>query len=165
MWLQPGGWVHKMFHDSWQPLAAEVALGGQPLPSAECELQGERCQPKWMNQTAGSYYDPGACCRASASAAFSDDRAQLTLRFVNPSNATSGTVTAIAPGGCGGATGWRVANVTQLAHGDLTDANPADDMLHISPVAAGWSGCSFVAPPQSVSVVMMVRAAQAPPGA
>ena len=45
MWLQPGGWVHKMYHDAWQPWAAEVALGGQPLPSEECGLQGERCQP------------------------------------------------------------------------------------------------------------------------
>ena len=36
MWLQPGGWVHKMFSDAWQPLTAEVTLGGQTLPIDEC---------------------------------------------------------------------------------------------------------------------------------
>jgi hypothetical protein len=29
IWLQPPGWVHKMIHDSWQPLSATVTLKGQ----------------------------------------------------------------------------------------------------------------------------------------
>lgn len=29
IWLQPPGWVHKMIHDSWQPLTATVTLKGQ----------------------------------------------------------------------------------------------------------------------------------------
>lgn len=150
MWLQPGGWVHKMFHDGWQPWTAEVALGGQALPSSECSVVGELCQHRWMDT------DPGFCCRASASAAFSDDRSQVALRFVNPSNTTAAAVTVALPGGA--AAGWRLVNVTQLAHGgDLADANPPHDTMRISPTLAQHGGVSFVAPPQSVSVARLAR--------
>merc|ERR1712079_692619 len=64
VWLQPGGWVHKMFHDGWQPLAAEVKLAGDELPLDKCSLVGPHCQPTWMDKTPASR--PGICCKASA---------------------------------------------------------------------------------------------------
>merc|ERR1712232_1027930 len=87
MWLQPGGWVHKMFHDAWQPLAAEVVLSGDTLPPDQCDLMGTHCQPPWMDKTPAAR--PGFCCKPSISAAFSADQSRASLRFVNPSNASS----------------------------------------------------------------------------
>ena len=195
MWLQPGGWVHKMFNDAWLPLTAEVALGGtsglaSPFPAAECGLLGSHCQPRWMDDTPAAR--PGFCCNASASAAFSLDRSRASLRFVNPSNSTSvllsiSVTAALGVGGAGSAPSssrspragmqrpaslWRLLNVTQLAHGDLRDANPPNDTMRISPtiLAAGQHGrggsgggvgddgsISFLAPPQSISVAMLAR--------
>ena len=118
---------------------------------------------------------PGFCCNASASAAFSSDRSQLTLRFVNPSNSTSvqlriSVVAELAPS----PSPWRLLNVTQLAHDDLRDANPPNDTMRISPtnLAIGQGrdahdhggtddengSISFLAPPQSVSVAVLARA-------
>eukprot|EP00935_MAST-01C_sp_MAST-1C-sp1_P000128 g128.t1 len=165
MWLQPGGWVHKMYHDAWQPLTAEVALSGQEqLPINECDLLGSKCQPRWMDTTPAAR--PGFCCKASVSAAFSADRSQLSLRFVNPSNTTSvlfsvASVLSLASGSGSGSPGsaaaWTLLNVTQMAHGDLADANPPNDTMRISPTAAQLHGStSFVAPPQSVSVARLV---------
>lgn len=151
MWLQPGGWVHKMFHDSWQPWTAEVALGGQQLPRNECGLQGAACQPRWMDGTAASR--PDFCCVASASAAFSEDRRQLTLRFVNPSNTSRVKLSVQLPG-------WRLLNVSQLASNNLTDGNSYQDPMHISPTLAPRSqdgGTTFLAPPQSISVALFVN--------
>ena len=170
MWLQPGGWVHKMFHDAWLPLTAEVALNGTPPLLNECGLSGPSCQPKWMDDTPAAR--PGYCCKPSASAAFSDDRAQVSLRFVNPSNSTSVLLTVELPSqhvknsegeykgssfsgpiqnttdGC-----WKLDSVSQLCHDDLHAANTWNDTMHVSPTLVEHSGrLSFMAPPQSVSV-------------
>ena len=154
MWLQPGGWVHKMFHDSWQPWTAEVVLGGQQLPVRECSLQGAACQPRWMIGTPAAR--PDFCCEASVSAAFSADRSQVSLRFVNPSNTTSASLSIQLPGGM--PAGWRLLSVSQLTNDDLSDANPYGDPMHISPVSASHDGRSgFVAPPQSVSVALFSK--------
>ena len=181
MWLQPGGWVHQMFHDAWLPLTAAVALSGTPPPLAQCGLMGDNCQPKWMDGTSASR--PSYCCKPSVSAAFSEDRTQVSLRFVNPSNTTEILLTVdLPPGttseyrdikndkfakfseiipnsgspreatdGC-----WKLRSVSQLSHEDLHAANTWNDTSHVSPTLAELSGkLSFVAPPQSVSVARL----------
>eukprot|EP00937_MAST-01D_sp_MAST-1D-sp2_P006106 g6106.t1 len=181
MWLQPGGWVHKMYNDAWLPLTAGVALDGTGrLPAADCGLAGSHCQPKWMDGTPAAR--PGFCCNASASAAFSSDRSQLSLRFVNPSNSTTVLLSILVRAAAAGpkvASPWRLLNVTQLAHSDLRDANPPNDTMRISPstLAIGQRGhsaghghgggggdrgggdgsISFLAPPQSISVAVLAR--------
>ena len=153
MWLQPGGWVHRMIHDAWLPLTANVALSGPEIPMAECGLVGERCFPKWMADF--SSIAPDHCCHdrpSLASAAFSSARDEIALRFVNPSNATGLSLTVELPG-----TGWRLENVTQLADNNLLAANGANDTLRISPWLAAHGARSFVAPPQSVSVAWFVK--------
>ena len=87
------------------------------------------------------------------SAAFSEDRSEVSLRFVNPSNASS-VLLATEVGGAG----WTLVNVTQLSHTDLLDANPANDTLRLTPSLAAHEHNIFVAPPQSVSVACFARA-------
>ena len=41
MWLQPPGWVHKMVHDTWQPLAARVNVSESSIGT--CSMQVRRC--------------------------------------------------------------------------------------------------------------------------
>merc|ERR1711966_153321 len=144
-----------MFHDAWQPLAAEVVLGGEQLPIDKCSMEEpDRCQPRWMSKMPAAR--PGYCCKASASAAFSSNRLHASLRFVNPSNASTAVISIELPGGTGA--GWKLVNVTQMAHTNLTDANPMSDPLHISPVVIKpYSSGAFEAPPQSISVATFTK--------
>jgi hypothetical protein len=155
MWLQPGGYVHKMYHDSWLPLTANATLlGNGQIGSSQCALIGKRCTPTWMHQF--SDISPGFCCNTSTSmlsAAFSEDRSEVSLRFVNPSNASSVLLATEVSGA-----GWTLVNVTQLTHTDLLDANPANDTLRLTPSLVAHDHNIFVAPPQSVSVACFARA-------
>merc|ERR1712151_1127815 len=112
-----------------------------------CSLVGMHCQPKWMDNTPASR--PGYCCKPSVSAAFSTDRSQISLRFVNPSNTSSAVLNVELPGG--EAAGWKLLSVDQLAHSDLADANPMNDTMHISPKVAKQVGSNaFLVPLQSI---------------
>ena len=128
LWLQPGGWVHRMINDAWQPWIARVALSGgtQPAAPSQCGLYGEVCQPKWVEKQHPEIADPTFCCRLSVSASFSNDRTRVSLRFVNPSNVTSSRLTVELSDESGRraeAVGWTIINVSQMTHGgDLTDA-------------------------------------------
>ncbi len=134
-----------MIHDSWQPLTATVTLHGQE--------QGGTCTVT-------------KSCSESASAAFSEDRGSITLRYVNPSAINHVQVVADLPGG---SLAWRIASATQLTHplplgdpsGELADANPANDTLHISPQPAEYGPdlgqIVFTAPAQSFVVVEFVK--------
>ena len=157
MWLQPGGWVHKMYHDAWQPLTANATLiGSGQIGGDQCTLVGKRCTPPWMRYFSDML--PGFCCNASTSmlsAAFSHDRSHISLRFVNPSNTSSILLTTKVDG-----TGWILVNVTQFAHTDLFAANPANDTNRLTPSLIAHGQHSFVAAPQSVSVACLSRIAR-----
>ena len=134
-----------MVHDSWQPLTAKVRLQG--------EEQGGVCT---VTQN----------CSESASAAFSQDRSAITLRYVNPSAINHVQVVVSLPGG---SLAWRIANASQLSHplptgdptAELADANAANDTLHISPQPAEYGPdlgeIVFTAPAQSFVVVEFVK--------
>eukprot|EP01046_Picozoa_sp_COSAG06_P036547 COSAG06_NODE_4039_length_4637_cov_1.773468_2_plen_143_part_00 len=127
-------------------------------------LYGDVCQPKWMAKVVPQAADPTFCCKPSASAAFSEDHAEVTLRFVNPSNLTSTMLTVELieqqeekEAGAAMTVSWKLVNVSQMSHaGALTDANPMNDTLHISPRPLTAHGSrSFLAPPQSVTVAQL----------
>ena len=96
-------------HDTWQPLAARVNVSESSIGT--CGMQVRRylsssicpfeftvsCLPQ--PACPASRGQAQFCCEQSASASFSDDRTQVTLRYVRPSEPGGRHGSNLIPGG------------------------------------------------------------------
>jgi hypothetical protein len=182
IWLQPPGWVHKMIHETWQPLSAMAFLSGVDLDPTNAESKPGSSSaagaPPAPAPPAPTNTCPGALCTETVSAAYAPgDAGTLVVRYANPTNSTfavsirpplvgpehTSANDGVDAGGTAGGTmasrtvgngRWVPVQLMQLSDSDLDGANPANDTMHISPTNSTFTDDNggFSAPGYSFSV-------------